>query len=89
MNLSDDKSDNLFSDKYNDDDFFKDGAGNDLLKNESKPLKLDESYSRSQDIQDDYSDVSKPSPVKNSNPAPVRTGNKDAPRFDYLNYGKD
>mgnify|MGYP006110449633 CR=1 FL=1 len=39
MNLSDDKSDNMFSDNYNDDSFFKDGDGADLLSNNNAATK--------------------------------------------------
>ena len=39
MNLSDDKSDNLFSDNYDDGSFFKDGDGADLLSNNAGAAK--------------------------------------------------
>ena len=68
MNLSDDKSDNLFSDNYNDDSFFKDGDGADLLSNNAsaakaqkeapKPITMKQASSMEQKSQESYKDVS-------------------------------
>jgi hypothetical protein len=69
MNLSsgDKSADGMFSDNYDDNSFFKDGNGDDLLSNKNPTAKkpspqpasppkmgLDESYNNS--INDDYSD---------------------------------